>query len=154
MRLNEAMDGGQLCERLNTALPAGIRVLHVEEIEDKAPAVQTQVMYSDYEVTVLGPVDIPVLQQQVGALLAAVTLPRQRRERQYDLRPLIELLAVRAPSGAQVAILDMRLTAQEAATGRPDEVLLALGIAREQARIERTALHFKAQPAPTINTTG
>jgi hypothetical protein len=146
------VEGSVVCERLNAALPAGIHVFHVEEIEDKAPAVQTQVLYSDYEVTVRGPVDILVLQQRVDALLAAQTLPRQRRDRQYDLRPLIELLAVRAPNGAQIAVLEMRLKAQEAATGRPDEVLLALEIARERARIERTTLHFKARPAPTAPT--
>ena len=52
MRLNEDMEGDELCKRLNAALPADIRVLEAREIEDKAPAVQTQVLSADYEVAV------------------------------------------------------------------------------------------------------
>jgi hypothetical protein len=37
----------------------------------------------------------------------------------------------------------MRLTAQEGATGRPEEVLDALGIPFEETRIERIKLLFK-----------
>jgi hypothetical protein len=37
----------------------------------------------------------------------------------------------------------MRLAAREGATGRPEEVLDALGIPLETARVERTRLIFK-----------
>jgi hypothetical protein len=37
----------------------------------------------------------------------------------------------------------MRLTAQEGATGRPEEVLDVMGIPFEETRIERTKLLFK-----------
>jgi hypothetical protein len=37
----------------------------------------------------------------------------------------------------------MRLTAREAATGRPEEVLDALGIAIENTRVERVNLIFQ-----------
>ena len=37
----------------------------------------------------------------------------------------------------------MRLSAREGATGRPEEVLDALGIPLDGARIERTQLIFK-----------
>lgn len=154
MRLNEALDCASLRDRLNEALPADIRVLDVQEIDDKAPAVQTQVLSADYEVTLRGPVDQEEVSRQVGSLLAAGKLPRQRRERAYDLRPLVESLAWRPSPEADGVILQMTLKAQEGATGRPDEVLAALGIGREQARIERTALHFKEMMAPTILTAG
>jgi len=36
----------------------------------------------------------------------------------------------------------MRLVAREGATGRPEEVLDALGIAFEETHIERTCLNF------------
>jgi hypothetical protein len=38
----------------------------------------------------------------------------------------------------------MRLTARQAATGRPEEVLDALGIAPENSQIERISLIFQA----------
>jgi radical SAM-linked protein len=143
MRLNESMDCAELCGRLNDSLPADIRVLDVREIDDKAPAVQTQVLSADYEITVRGPVDFDGLRENVNALLAAERLLRRRREREYDLRPLIERLECRESPPADGAILTMTLKAQEGATGRPDEVLLAVGIKREDARIERTAMKFK-----------
>ena len=69
-----------------------------------------------------------------GALLV---LSRIRREKQYDLRPLIEWVEVRGDTIA------MRLAAREGATGRPEEVLAELGIAFDETRIERTKLIFK-----------
>ncbi|HET6845182.1 MAG TPA: DUF2344 domain-containing protein, partial [Anaerolineales bacterium] len=143
-----------LCRRLNAALPPGIRVLDIREIDEGAPAVQTQVLYADYEVEVSGPINLDLLQGQVDALLATEQLPRKRREREYDLRPLIENLSLRKTTEGTGAILDMRLKAQEGATGRPDEVLLALGIGRESAHIKRTALHFKDQRAAEFSNTG
>ena len=154
MRLNEDMEGAELCERLNAALPADIRVLVAREIEDKAPAVQTQVLSADYQVAVRGPVDLVQLSEQVNAMLTAASLPCQRRDRAYDLRPLIERLEAHGVPTGDGAILEMRLKSQEGATGRPDEVLLALEIARERARIERTALHFKADPVPAASLMG
>jgi radical SAM-linked protein len=154
MRLDEGPGGADLVERLNAVLPAGIRVVGMQEVDEKAPAVQTQVLFADYEVSLRGPVDLNALEQQVDALLEAESLPRQRRDRQYDLRPLIEGLRVRPSTPAQGAILDMRLKAQEGATGRPDEVLLALGISREDTQIERTALHFGGDRAAQVSNTG
>jgi radical SAM-linked protein len=154
MRLNEALECDALCDRLNAALPAEIRVLQVQEIDDKAPAVQTQVLSADYEVTLRGPVDEEELTRQVDWMLGAESLPRQRRERSYDLRPLVEHLAWHRSVQPDGAILEMRLKAQEGATGRPDEVLLALGIGRDHARIERTALHFKRELVPPASTAG
>lgn len=143
MRLSEEIECARLRDGLNSALPADIRVLEVEEIDDKAPAVQTQVLSADYEVMLSGPLDSDTLGGRVAMLLAAESLPRERRNRRYDLRPLVEMLELSGSPQADGTTLRMRLKAQEGATGRPDEILLALGIEREHARIERTALHFK-----------
>jgi hypothetical protein len=53
---------------------------------------------------------------------------------------LIESLTELAPDGAGRARLSMQLAAREGQTGRPEEVLLALGIPPESARIQRTEL--------------
>jgi hypothetical protein len=57
------------------------------------------------------------------------------------LRPLIEELE---PASAGTAVR-MRLASREGATGRPDEVLLALGLDPTAAHIRRTRL-FLRQP--------
>ena len=65
-------------------------------------------------------------------------MPRERRGKAYDLRPLIERLELVEPGK-----LSMRLSAREGATGRPEEVLEALGIPLDGVQVERTRLIFE-----------
>ena len=64
---------------------------------------------------------------------------RERRGKTYNLRPLIEELKFESMNDG-FAQLRMRLSARESATGRPDEVLLALGLDPFASRIERIEL--------------
>jgi hypothetical protein len=81
------------------------------------------------------------LNRRVEALMMAESLPRERRGKSYDLRPLVEMLSVVTQPDGKVW-LRMTLAAREGATGRPDEVLTALDIEPETARVERTKLIF------------
>ena len=140
MRLQNDIPLDGLSEKLQNTLPAGIRVLNVERVDDGEPALQTQVVSAEYEVTLKEPMDRSELERRIGFVLAAESLPRERRGKSYDLRPLVEELSL-IPS--PLPLIFMRLTAQEGATGRPEEVLDALGIPFEETRIERTKLLFK-----------
>jgi radical SAM-linked protein len=143
MRLDEQADLSTLSERLQKAVPPGLKILHVEEIDVASPPLQTQVIASDYEVTFSDEVDQDALTRSIDSVMAAESLPRERRDKAYDLRPLIELLTLTKQDGEGVPMLCMRLTAREGATGRPEEVLAALGIDFETTRIERTRFIFK-----------
>ena len=82
--------------------------------------------------------------------MSAASLPRERRGKHYDLRPLLDRLALNpAPAiGNDISYkIYMRLACREASTGRPDEVLAELGIPLEAARIERIGLIMKETPA-------
>ena len=140
MRLQNDIPLDGLSEKLQNTLPTGIRVLNVERVDDGEPALQTQVVSAEYEVTLKEPMDRSELERRIGFVLAAESLPRERRGKSYDLRPLVEELSL-IPS--PLPLIFMRLTAQEGATGRPEEVLDALGIPFEETRIERTKLLFK-----------
>lgn len=144
MRLNEDVEVGSLTARLNGALPPGLRVTRIEEVADSQPALQTLVTSAAYEVRLGEECGVADVAERVGALLGAESLPRERRGKRYDLRPLIEELRVRPDPAGGAEVIEMRLKAQEGATGRPDEVLEALGIKREDARIERTALSLRS----------
>jgi hypothetical protein len=72
-------------------------------------------------------------------LLNTETLPRERRGKAYDLRPLVEDLQVRQGENNR-PVLYMRLAAREGATGRPEEVLSALDLDPSAFRVVRTAL--------------
>ncbi len=152
MRLNEELDLAALPARLQAAMPTGIGILKVESADERAPAVQTQVLSAEYEVTLTEAVDGSELKRRIEGLLASTTLPRERRGKKYDLRPLIEeLIPLRLPQNSKnldgekeggVKIF-MRLSAREGATGRPDEVLDVLGISQEYTQTERTRLLFQ-----------
>jgi radical SAM-linked protein len=138
MRLDQEVDLAALPARLQAAMPSGIGILGVEAIDEDAPALQTRLSAAEYEVTLAESADAPGLKRRIEELLANTSLPRQRRSKTYDLRPLIEDLHLSA--GDKIF---MRLSAREGATGRPDEVLEALYIPPEKAHIERTCLIFR-----------
>lgn len=155
MRLQDDIPLEGLGEKLQGTLPAGIRVLNVERVEEKEPALQTQVASAEYEVTLMEPVDGSELKRRIEAVMASASLPRQRRGKSYDLRPLIEEL-YHMESGSSLPVQEralglhkifLRLAAREGATGRPEEVLDALGIPFEETRIERTRLIFDEEKA-------
>ena len=137
MRLERDIPLEGLEDTLQTTLPSGIRVLSIEQVDDRAPALQTQVVSAEYEVHLTEPVDGSDLKRRVDSVMEAESIIRTRRGKEYDLRPLIEKLEM--PSEGKI---DMKLSAREGATGRPEEVLDELGIAFEETRIERTRLNF------------
>ncbi|HEY3475441.1 MAG TPA: TIGR03936 family radical SAM-associated protein [Anaerolineales bacterium] len=138
MRLEHEIPLDDLPARLNKTLPSGLQVVDVERVDERAPALQTQVASAEYEVTLTQPIDAAELQQRIDSALELKAMARERRGKMYDLRPLIEELRL-LPGGR----IFMRLAAREGATGRPEEVLHVLGIAFEETRIERTRLIFQ-----------
>lgn len=137
MRLEHDVPLDELPTRINATLPPGLQVINIEQVDEKAPALQTQVASAEYQVTLTEPIDPSELQRRIDSLTESTSIPRERRGKMYDLRPLIEAINL-LPDGK----IFMRLAAREGATGRPEEVLDVLGIAFEGTRIERTCLIF------------
>ena len=139
MRLEHDITLEDLPTRLNATLPPGLQVVGVEQVDERAPALQTQVASAEYEVTLKDPLDLSDVERKIESVMELKTIPRERRGKMYDLRPLIEELKLLSDG----KIL-MRLAAREGATGRPEEALNMLGIAFEETRIERTRLIFQS----------
>ena len=137
MKLEQDIRLDNLPTRLNKTLPSGLQVVSVEQVDERAPALQTQVASAEYEVTLTESIEESGLEQRVDSVIESKAIPRERRGKMYDLRPLIEELQLLPDSK-----IFMRLAAREGATGRPEEVLDVLGIAFEGTRIERTRLIF------------
>lgn len=142
VRLNEEMPLEEIANRLRENLPSDIQIVNVENVDERAPALQTQVVSAAYEVHLTEPVDGSELTRKVEALMMSESIIRERRGKSYDLRPLIEMLSVVTEADGRVWFR-MTLAAREGATGRPEEVLSALGIEPETARVERTRLIFQ-----------
>lgn len=139
--LEETLPLEQIWEALKPALPPGLSLIDIQEADLRAPSLQTQVVASEYIVTLLDPVDH--LDEHLVEVMKASSLLRDRRGKKYDLRPLIMELTRLPDDEKGRGRLKMRLAAEEGATGRPEEVLNALDIAPEAARVHRTALYFQ-----------
>lgn len=140
LEISELPDLEQIKSQIQAAAPPGLVIDRIESIPLQAPALQTQVISSSYRAAPLDPMDPDALVEAVADLLEAKTIQRERKGKPYDLRPLIERLVVEAE---RIAVLEMQLTAREGATGRPEEVILALGLDPAEFRVERTTLILK-----------
>jgi radical SAM-linked protein len=139
MRLEQDIQLNGLVEKLNDTMPEGIRVTQVDQVMDeRAPALQTQVVSAEYEVTSKETAFGSDLKRKIDSVMESESIIRTRRNKEYDLRPLVEELKLISENK-----LFMKLTAKEGATGRPEEVLDVLGIAFEETRIERSRLNFQ-----------
>ncbi len=141
--VDEAVDLESLPPRLQKAVPPGLGILNVAHIDEKSPPMQTQLLSAEYQVTFFDQIDLVELDEHISACLAAASLPRERRGKPYELRPLIETLRLDEADAEGHPRLWMQLTAREGATGRPEEVLDALQVPYDGARVERCGLVFK-----------
>lgn len=128
----------EIQDLLVPALPPGIRLIEMQAIEGREPALQTQVLAAEYVITFLDPV--PDLAERVEAIQNSPSLPRTRRNKVYDLRPLVEKIDSLPPDEAGLQRIQVRLAARESATGRPEELVDAFGLDAFTARYQRTAL--------------
>ncbi|MCL2149432.1 MAG: TIGR03936 family radical SAM-associated protein [Dehalococcoidia bacterium] len=117
-------------DRLRMELPLGLDIMQVVPVRMNLPALQAQVRFADYLVKV-NALDEPGLGQAILALLECRSLPWQHQRdtgvKSYDLRPLIASLRLTAYMEG-VATLDMRLRSDASGTGRPEQVVRALGL--------------------------
>ena len=133
--LKRPMPVEEVKHALRAVAPPGIEVLGLETVPPDSPPLPNLVLASEYIITFLDP--IPDLAQRVENLLKAEKLPRTRRGKTYDLRPLIEALEVLPPDAEGHQRVKARLSARQGATGRPDELADALGAPINTVRVHR-----------------
>ncbi|GMQ78428.1 MAG: TIGR03936 family radical SAM-associated protein [Anaerolineae bacterium] len=124
---------------LKAKMASGIGVISIEEVAVSAPPLQTITKFAEYRVTLSDEFTAEMIEAKVDALLETPTIPRLRRNKQYDLRPLVLGLNVISHKSDSVE-LAMKMSLEPGRTGRPDEVLKALNIDPLGARIHRTNL--------------
>ncbi len=141
--LQQAVDPATAQAQIAARMAPGILIQSATEIPLSEPPLQNRTNDATYVVTLLDPLDEMELRQRVADLLAAPELPRARRDKEYDLRPLIHKLTIEKSSDGRMA-LHMRLALLPSQTGRPDEVALALGLDPLALRVHRT--HIGLEP--------
>ena len=121
-------------------LPPGIEILSINEIALKEPALQTRIFASDYIIILKEHTHLDTIRAAIQRLLTASTLPRLRRAKPYDLRPLIQKLELVTTPEGEIQLF-IQLSHRESATGRPEEVLDEMAVPMEDIQVERVALH-------------
>jgi radical SAM-linked protein len=128
--------------QLDRALPPGMKVISIEEMPLNASALQVQLTAAEFEITVEGEEAIGLLPERVQQFLAATDVMRDRRGKVYNLRPLVQALAIESARADLAVVIRSRLQATPEGTGRPDELAAALGLDPATVKIKRTKLIF------------
>ena len=146
MLLTEPLDPSELMQRLSFTLPAGIGIASIAQAPLNAPALQAELRWAEYLVTIETNESRDQIEARVQTLLSSDSVMRERRGKSYNLRPLVLSLALEArPSPSSCVQLAMRLRADaNAGTGRPDEVVSALGWGDAPAQMHRRTLGFES----------
>jgi radical SAM-linked protein len=127
-------------------LPPGIEILQVNNVALPLPSLQAQVRYAEYRVQVKTTKAASAVAEAISGLLSLAHLPWQHQRdtgpRKYDLRPLIDDLSL---LGCQdgCCTIDMRLRCSSQGSGRPEQVIAALGFTGHPAGIHRGRLLLK-----------
>lgn len=137
VELVQEVETAHLLEALTAAAPPGLTILKIATVATGSAKLQKLLQSSEYVIPIVCD-DLERLEALIETMLASVELPRVRRGKEYDLRPLIEQMELADPQEAELETpamsggtgrpmeLRLRLTARSGATGRPDEVLRAL----------------------------
>jgi radical SAM-linked protein len=138
----ENADLSAIALALQKAAPAGIVIQSITFVELSAPSVQAISLAADYQVTPLDDQIIldPALIEE--KLLQPTSILRERRGKSYDLKPLIRSVDLHPQTPGNAKQIDMSLSARDGATGRPEEVILALGLDPFDFLYHRVMLHF------------
>jgi len=141
--LETPWEPADIAAALKGKTPDALAVIQVNAVPESDPALSEQLIATE-TLVLLREIDLKSVETAVTALLKETTLLRpkrgRRRDKTYDLRPLIKTLEVETAEAPWTAKLFMRLVAQHGATGRPDEVLAALGFKDTPRRCTRTRL--------------
>jgi radical SAM-linked protein len=143
--LEHPMPLESMADSLRHVLPDGLRIKQVRQVDPGAPAMQTQVVATTYQVIVDWHEPAALIDARIQRALAQEALRHERRGKRYDVRPLIEALWLEAVTEG-TAVLGMRLSARPRATGRPEAVLDVLGMGEAFARYQRTGLVLDPEP--------
>jgi radical SAM-linked protein len=144
--LDEALQPADIISALRNRTPIHLQVVDVTAVSLDEPTLADQLTSAEYDLWLFG-ITGEALADQIHQLMSSesVLLPRRGKKfrgKFYDLRPLIlEMRSTpdRIDNGENVW---MHLKARPGATGRPDEVLKAMGLIETARRCCRTRLNL------------
>jgi radical SAM-linked protein len=133
----------EISNRLSKALPAELILRNLQAIDNQLPSLQASLLSCEFEIELPACTDAETLKSQIDTLMAQDTLPVQRRKKTVDLKSL--LIAWQLDVQATKTLLQVSMKATPLENGRPDELLVLLGIDPADCVITRTKLIFSEE---------
>jgi radical SAM-linked protein len=132
-------------DMVSKQMPQGMEILNTFQVSPTLPALQAQIIFAEYMVSVEVKEGPEHLTKVLTNMLAEKQFPWQHQRdtglKSYDLRPLIDDLGLEKYQG-NIAVIGMRLACDNRGSGRPEQVIKALGLS-EPLSIHRTKLILK-----------
>lgn len=144
----------ELQQRIAAKLPPGVTLRGLEEVPLKTESLQSLLIGADYSILIYAAPDelnADDLEQRIAAFMAQTVIWRERQRKgehyQYNLRPLVfELRYLGYTPQDEEHRISLRVQQRAGATGRPDEVVAALGLDHYARTLHRDRLYFGNRP--------
>ena len=141
--LSRRIADGLFIQKVSPQLPDGIGIMQILPVNIEAPSLQSRLRFAEYRVDMETDKSGPDIESGLTVLLAREKVPwhhaRDTGERFYDLRPLINSLWLAGKKDDSCSI-GMLLRCDTSGSGRPEQVVKALGFATLPLSIQRTSL--------------
>lgn len=144
----------ELRQRISAKLPPGVTLHSAEEVPLKAESLQSLLIGADYSILIYATPDELIsaeLERRIASFLAETVIWRERQRKgehyQYNLRPLVfELRDLGYTPQDEEHRISLRVQQRAGATGRPDEVVAAMGLDHYARTLRRDRLYFADRP--------
>ncbi len=144
----------ELQERIQAKLPPAVKLHQITEVPLKTKSLQSLLIGAEYTIIIYaepGELDAALISNRIEDLLAQNEIVRERERKgakyTYNLRPLIfELRYEGYIEESEEHHIFLRVQQREGATGRPDEVVSALGLEQYARTLCRKRLYLSSQP--------
>ncbi len=144
----------EIAQRISAKLPPAAKLHAIEEVPLKTESLQSVLIGADYTILIYtdpGELADEVLIKRIETLLAMESIPRKRQRKgrnyTYNLRPLVlELEYQGYDDEKEEHRIFLRVQQRAGATGRPDDVIDALGLDDYARTLRRNRLYVSNAP--------
>ena len=140
--LGQEVEPDSVKMELGPTLPAGIELHSVIEVPISEKSLQNQTKDATYVVRLDRELQRADLEMRLEELLSRSSIIRERRGKEYDLRPRVFTLLLSGQDADEFE-LTMNLSLVPGEVGRPDEVLDAISLDPLAADIHRTRIRLE-----------
>jgi radical SAM-linked protein len=144
----------EISERIVAKLPPAASLHAIEEVPLKTESLQSVLIGADYTILIYtdpGELADEVLIERIDSLLAMESIPRKRQRKgrnyTYNLRPLVHELEYKGyDDEKEEHCIFLRVQQRAGPTGRPDDVIDALGLDDYARTLRRDKLYVSNAP--------